>query len=132
MQVVNAKPPNYEDVLRVFPFADKPGVIFTFGDTVYAPGQDDIAPSLHVHEQVHSNRQLQKGVEEWWDEYLKDAQFRYTEELLAHRAEYAYFINFNRNQRRAALKYIAQRLSSKLYGNIVSLNEAKKAIRKGV
>ena len=71
-----------------------------------------------MHEAVHGIRQKEFGVEDWWDRYIEDKAFRYHEEMLAHRAEYLSMIRdgSNRNMRRMALKQVAKRLASPLYG----------------
>ena len=132
MICVHDYPPNIEKILQVFPAARKTGVIFAYGDVVFTPSGEELPPELIVHEEVHCKRQLQYpgGVEAWWDRYLTDASFRYIEELLAHRAEYRVLIQraVNRNDRRACLNHVAKRLSSPLYGRVVTLDKAKKDI----
>ncbi len=111
-------PPNYAEICKVFPAARGTGTIFAYGDKIFVPNGKEISHHLKVHEAVHCIRQKELGVEFWWDRYLTDWRFRYNEELLAHRAEYRSMIRgeANRNQRRMALKAVAQRLASPLYG----------------
>jgi hypothetical protein len=119
MEIVkNQYPPNYLDIVKVFPSARRPGVVFAYGDKIYVPSGNDISHHLKVHEAVHGIRQKELGVAFWWEKYLTDKRFRYHEELMAHRAEYLSIIRegANRNQRRLALKAIASRLASPLYG----------------
>ena len=117
MQIVKNFPPNHVQICDAIPAARRPGVVFAYGDTIYVPNGKDISHHLKVHEAVHGIRQKEIGVEFWWDKYLNDMRFRYHEELMAHRAEYLSMIcgQANRNQRRAALKTVAQRLASPLY-----------------
>jgi hypothetical protein len=86
------RPPNFEQILAAFPDADKPGVIFAFGNTIHNPSGGIIPPALLAHEAVHQQRQLLRGAEHgpaaWWADYCAFADFRYREELLAHVAEY--------------------------------------------
>ena len=128
MKVVNAKPPNYDEIVAVFPNALKRGVIFTYGDTIYVPSGVGVSPQLQRHEEVHSAQQKTLGVENWWGGYLKYSGFRYEQELAAHIAEYEAWQGYGRVQRRVALKQISGRLASKLYGSMVTKAQAKEAI----
>lgn len=119
MEIIKGQlPPNYTEICKVFPAARNRGTIFAYGDKIYVPSGNDISHHLKVHEAVHGIRQKEIGVEFWWDKYLTDWRFRYHEELMAHRAEYLSMIRgeANRNQRRMALKLVASRLASPLYG----------------
>lgn len=111
-------PPNIQAIWCLIPESRRNGVIFAYGDKIFVPSGNDISHHLKVHEAVHCIRQKEIGVEFWWDKYLTDWRFRYHEELMAHRAEYLSMVrgNPNRNARRAALKIVAQRLASPLYG----------------
>jgi len=58
LEIVDGRPPNFEDVLKVFPEAEKPGVIFAYGDKIYAPGSKGVLRvELYAHEIVHCDRQ---------------------------------------------------------------------------
>lgn len=133
MKIVDGYPPNIDKIKEAFDVF--PGVMFCYGDTIYAPGIDKIPAQLRAHEKVHSVRQLERGVEEWWDLYIKDSGFRFNEELLAHRKEYHTWVALNVRtwkaaQREEALDIVAKRLSGNLYGKMVSLGQAKAAIRR--
>lgn len=133
MEIIEGRPPNYEDIRRVFPMAERKGTIFAFQGAIYTLDPSGITIPLEKHESVHIARQGLEldGCIEWWEKYLKDPQFRYDEELLAHRAEYmaARETLVNRQQKRQALKYIAKRLSSPLYGKMVTQKQAEKEIK---
>lgn len=128
MKIIHKRPPNFEDIVKVFPMADNYGVIFAFNGAIYSPSGGEIPYSLIKHEEVHCARQ--GGTEacaiEWWEKYLKNMEFRYSEELLAHKAEYQACIEnaLNRNMKRRALKQVAKRLASPLYGRMVSRKQA--------
>lgn len=116
------------------PAARRPGVVFTYGDKIFVPSGKQLTHSLKVHEAVHSIRQQELGVDFWWDRYLTDWRFRYNEELVAHQAEYRDLLRGypNRNQRRMALKMVAQRLASPLYGGTGGWKQAADDILEGV
>lgn len=131
MQVIKGRPKNYADILKVFPMASNPGVIFAYAPDIYCPSGKPVPESLLVHEAVHIERQTTMGVEAWWDRYLTDLQFRYIEELLAHRAEYDNLIgspNAPRNVRRAAIKMVSKKLAAGLYGRMVTPTQAAQDI----
>ena len=133
MEVISGTPPNFADIVAVFPAAKRMGTIFTYGNTVYINGGGKLTEPLRYHESVHSRRQLTMtdvnghaiGPATWWEKYLSDKEFRLREELIAHAVEYkCYLAMCGRNQRRIALKTISSRLSSPLYGNMVSQKRA--------
>jgi len=119
MKIVRGEyPPNFEEIARAIPSARQQGVIFAYGEKLYMPTGGEVSEHLMKHEALHGKRQIKMGIKKWWSQYIVDKVFRYHEELLAHRVEYFSIINqrINRNQRRAALKYVAKRLASPLYG----------------
>lgn len=129
MRIERARPPNYDDIVAVFPFAKGKPVYFTYGDTIFNPAGVTISRSLMAHEEVHSARQQIDGPQQWWARYLLEPAFRLEEELAAHRCEYAVATQgAGRGVRRSTLKLIAQRLAGPLYGKMISLDEAKRLI----
>lgn len=131
LREINDRPPNFEAIAAVFPGAHGEGVIFAYGNAIYNPNNTEIPPYLWAHERVHCERQLDIGVEVWWDRYLTDGQFRYHEELLAHRAEWKSMKDniHHRHHRRKMLKLLAERLAHPLYGRMVSKEKALRDIR---
>ena len=123
-------PPNFQAILKVFPEANKHGVLFCYGDQIYNPSRIDIPQYLVVHENVH---RLQQGDRPglWWEKYLVNPEFRLAQEIPAHQAEYeAYGWEYpNRTLRRMHLKEEAKRLSGPLYGNMISFEKAKAIIK---
>lgn len=118
MKVVKQYPPNFKQIVEVFPKARSKGVIFAYGDLIYAPTSNrGIDPHLLAHESIHGRRQLEIGIEKWWYLYLNDRDFRHYEELLAHRAEYESMVESGWNKD-AALKLVSKRLCSGLYGSM--------------
>ena len=121
--IIIGRPPNFELILKAFPDADKPGVIFAYGHDIYNPSGVTIPQALYAHEEVHGRRQLalegsliRTGrIELWWEKYIDDAEFRYREELLAHVAEYRAQAPKDRNLRSKLLMVTAARLCAPLY-----------------
>lgn len=142
MKIVHDYPPNYAAIRAVFPAARTPGVIFTFGSSIYNPSGRPLSNALIAHEEVHAHRQRMhlgdtrlftpEAANAWWDRYLKDPEFRWVEESMAHIAEYRAVLEGenNRANRRAMLTVIAKRLSGPLYGRMVSYDECKRMLKK--
>lgn len=129
---VTGRPPNYEDIFRVFPSAAGPNVIFAYGDVVYVPNGIPLPQEIYDHERVHGQRQTDNagGVKQWWRRYLEDPVFRQAEELMAHIAEYRSFCerNADRNARNGYLTQMATRFAGPLYGLGCTVKEAKRMI----
>lgn len=133
MKIIQAFPPNFAAIHRVFPGASGEGVIFAYAPDIYSMYVTDIPPELIAHESVHIERQAAHpyGVEAWWYRYLYgEMEWRYNEELLAHRAEYQKLCEIapTRHMRRAALKVIGRKLAAPLYGKMVTTDRAMKDI----
>lgn len=133
MNIVRGTPPNFKEIVAVFPFAKREGVIFTYGDTVYVNGTPDLPPQLKAHENCHIDQQKRPGgggPSVWWMRYLEDPEFRLDQELVAHRAEFRTLKHLDRNAAYRSLEFIAGRLASPLYGSIITVQAAKRAILK--
>jgi len=102
------------------------------GPTIYNPARIYPIPQpLIVHELLHISRQG-STVEQWWQKYIADPQFRLMEEIPAHVVEYGAWIStpgVARSQRRFILNQVAGRLSSDLYGGLITFAEAKRMIK---
>jgi hypothetical protein len=137
--IIAERPPNFDQILAAFPDAGKPGVIFAYGEHIYNPTGNPIPPALLAHEAVHCLRQRamkcaaplaaeQDGVGRWWEMYIADPMFRYTEELFAHVAEFKAQANgIDRNYRAKLLMSTAARLVAPLY-NYVPPRSLKQAV----
>lgn len=99
-------------------------IIFAYGDTIYNPSRVEIPPQLIRHEEVHLMRQGGDPAS-WWDRYIAEPDFRLAEEIPAHAAEY---LGCVAQYRERALDEIATKLSSALYGSLISVPAAREAI----
>lgn len=117
MSILVDRPPNFDQILAAFPNAADPGVIFAFGEHIYNPSGKMIPPALVAHEMVHLENQKQYvNPEYWWKLYIADAEFRYSEELHAHVAEYrAQLAGLDRNRKSKLMMATAARLVAPLY-----------------
>lgn len=127
--VLIERPPVYDRCNEQFAIAGKP-ILFAWGDTIFNPEGVEIPPELFAHEAVHGERQIGIGVEHWWDRYLDLPWWRLKEEELAHRAEYQAYARRHPNSRKRALVLdaIAERLAGPLYGNLVSVADARAVV----
>jgi hypothetical protein len=147
MRVVFAEPPLIDEIDRAFNVRGKP-VIFCWGDIIYNPQQVTITRELAAHEAVHCRRQLgvlepgtepaELAIRAWWGRYIRDPNFRLLEEIPAHVEEFLSLCEQHaprwpnrRAMRRTFAAAIAKRLSSPLYGGLISFAEAKRSLMAG-
>lgn len=129
MKILNEFPPNYKEIKAKFPNLEESKPLFAYGDTIYNPFNAVVTPDLEVHEAVHSVQQGDEP-EKWWDEYLKNPQFRLEMEIQAYAAQYKYFKDsVPAKVSRWLLERTALALSGELYGNLISYGEAESKIR---
>lgn len=123
-KIVKGFPPNYEELRARF---DPPaGTIFAYGDTIYSPRRTDLPAHLVVHESVHFGQQRAVGgPEAWWRRYIDDPEFRLEQELEAYRAQYASVSHLARPLRRELLAHICRSLAGRMYGGIVTKDQAR-------
>jgi len=127
MTVVNAYPPNIDEIRARF---NPPrGTIYAYGDTIYAPDSGPLPADLIAHEEVHFVQQRRVGgPEAWWRRYIDDARFRLEQEVEAYRVQWAIVRDMPRPERRARLQHICRSLSSRMYGGIVTYEQARKLV----
>lgn len=108
------------------------GWCFAYGGTLhvhekYAARVD--GPFL-AHEATHLAQQAAVGPEVWWHLYLRDDDFRLSQEAEAYRAQYAAFCAGERSRylRFRLLSALAKDLSGPAYGRLVPYAEAVKII----
>ena len=130
MRIVIDRPPNYDKINAAFNIAGLP-VIFAYGDTIYNPGNGEVTRSLIEHELTHCIQQADSP-EAWWDLYIESPDFRFTQELAAHRAEFDHYRKRHVGKRSTRyLEHCASKFSSPVYGNIVTHAQARHAILTG-
>lgn len=132
MKIVHGWPPD-PILSRIQEAFDLEGTrpVFAFLDTLYCPyGGAGVDDALIAHEETHAKYQEEMGLEEWWDRYLRDKQFRFDQELEAYQVQYRHYCKnvSDRNRRVRFLDFIATSLSSKMYGSIVTKEEAMRLI----
>jgi hypothetical protein len=132
MRLVRDVPPMFDEIDAAFNVRGRP-IIFAWGDKIYAPlQQGELPKALLLHEAVHGERQLAYpgGVEAWWRRYIAEPQFRLDEEVPAHKAELAHLLTKAKgpSMRAHLLSRTAARLAAPLYGNLVTIAEAKQLL----
>lgn len=134
MEIVYAKPPNWERLAEAFDLRDNSGVIFTYGNKLYVPGGQriQIDKPLMRHEEVHARQQKAIGIDAWWDNFLNDRNFRLSQELEAYREQYRAMAGLPLEHRLGYLDHIASDLSGAMYGNLMTKDEAKAVITEGI
>lgn len=99
--------------------------IFAYDKIIYTNG---ILPDhLIIHEETHLNQQKELGLDKWVDLYLRNKNFRLNQEIEAYKNQIN-SIN-DRNGRIKVRTKCAKDLSSELYGNIISYEEAYRLIK---
>lgn len=128
MEVIKGWPPNAALISKKFDLIGF-NPVFTYGDKLYNPTGLEISKDLMIHEEVHEKQQKILGIEQWWVMYLDNPTFRLEQEVEAYKAQYQFLKTvFNRKGRFTALNVLADNLSSKLYGNLISKSTAKELI----
>lgn len=131
MIIVRSFPPNIEKIAKAFEL--RPGFVFTYGDTIYAPGipaDFQINRPLLKHEQTHEKQQG-GDPEAWWDRYIADPKFRADQELEAYRVQWKTakkLIRLGRD-RQGYVEKLATDFSSPVYGNCISFERALRLIK---
>lgn len=131
MIIVRERPPLFPAILKAFPEASRPGVLFAWGNRIYNPTGAPVTRELHAHEEIHHQQQgdAEPGIIAWWRRYIAEVSFRFEQELPAHVAEYrAWRAGRGGYSRAGFLAMLAERLSGPLYGNVVTRQEASARI----
>lgn len=87
------------------------------------------------HENIHTIQQKHSNIYAvwWWVKYILSRKFRYSQELEAYTVQYRFIVeHYSYSHWKEFLTKICKDLSGSLYGNIVTYEEARKAIRLAV
>jgi hypothetical protein len=118
------KPPVYERCEEMFGVKWKKGIIMTYGNTIHCKYR--LKEPKITHESIHVRQQLETGVEEWWDRYFEDEQFRLDQEVEAYKAEIKWIRHNVKGMdlKSRMIEKIVDDISSEIYGSIVTKKEA--------
>ena len=125
-EIVLGFPPNIEEIRDTFELSGNE--IFAWDGTIYSPSKN-LPAWLVEHERVHFEQQDGNPVG-WWKKYLSNTQFRIEQEIPAHKEEYRVFCLFEKDKNKHIKKKVelARRLSSKMYGNMITMKEAMRSL----
>jgi len=128
MKLSKEKPAIYDRCHAAFGVEWDAGLIIAYGDTIHC--KFDLGEQQLEHEKTHINQQRYEGVDNWWNKYFNDPQFRLSQEVEAYRNEYAWVKrHVNDRNRCYKLRYeMAKFLSGFMYGSLVSRDEAMRLI----
>lgn len=110
--------PLMNDYKRHFPIDEN--TIFAYDGNIYT--NNELPEHLIVHEQEHLKSQEKVGLILWVDQYLTNPRFRLIEEIIAYKAQLNSITN--REFRNTIKVEASKHLSSELYGNLCTFEEA--------
>jgi len=110
--------PNLELFKKHFAVTDR--TIFAWDDSIYC--NYNLSPDLIIHEQTHLKQQKKYGLDVWLERYIDDEEFRLKMELQAYRKQLMSIKD--REKRNRVRMQVSSDLSSDLYNNIISYEEA--------
>ncbi len=129
LEIKKEFPPNIKEIKKVFSLKGKKP-IFAWNPVIYAPYGGDIDEPLKIHELTHFEQQGDYP-ELWWKYYLSDPKFRLEAEIEAYYNQFQALKRLvkDRNKQNLYLRMICLDLSSEMYGNIITYDEAVKAVK---
>lgn len=124
MKILIERPPIYDNLSLVFPLHR--GIIFAYGEDIYNPDDVRVSEDLIVHESVHIKQQKELGPDIWWSKYMRDTDFRLSQEIEAYAEQYNFICRKEQNKQKRfeILKRMAEILSSATYGKCIGLGNA--------
>lgn len=126
--LIHNKPAIYDVLKDKFGVNWDDGIIITYAPDIYC--KFPLTEFKVEHEITHITQQEKYGVDEWWNRYLIDVEFRLSQEIEAYLNE-ARLIKKkvkDRNKRFLYIQQISKDLSSSIYGNIISYEQASKLL----
>lgn len=129
IQVIHEKPPIYDKLKDKFDIDWERGIIITYGQDIYC--KYDLHPAKIVHELTHVKQQEGVGAERWYLNYINDKEFRLKQELEAYKNEIDFYKDTikDRNQRFNLIRSVYLDISSGIYGNMITYEEAKQKLQ---
>lgn len=122
------KPPIFDRLFQQFGI-DWNNIIITYGDTIYS--REPISIIKNAHEMVHVKQQEEMGRDRWWELYFDNPRFRLLQETEAYQAEAKFIKTLTKDREKLykALKGIRLDITSSIYGNMCTYEEAKQLIQ---
>ena len=118
--VLNQYPPLIDEIDAAFKVKGKQ-VFFCWGDKIYNPSGCEVAPYIIAHETIHRVQQNPYEYNEemiitWWRRYIHEPEFRLSQEIPAHVAEYRHKL-----ERQGINREIRRQISNCHSGGITAL-----------
>lgn len=123
--LIHTPAPVYQKLKEKFGVDWHKGLIMSYAPNIHYK-YDTLSDEKWEHEMTHVRQQTAYGLEKWWEDYIADPKFRLSQEIEAYRNE----VNFirktinDREYRFKLIRQIAKDLSSSMYGNIISCEDA--------
>ena len=123
------KPPVWDKLVKAFG-VEWGTICVAYDKDIYCGDKANLSTDVIVHESVHLARQ-EKDPVQWWENYMKNKEFRFKEELIAYHTQYDYLRDNVKDRNRLAMYLwrLAKDLSSAMYGSVISHREAMKLIK---
>lgn len=125
-KIVLKYPPNYADIKDYL----NPPVesIYAYDNVIYNPSERQIYEDEEIHEQVHFKQQG-KQTKIWWNKYLRDKDFRLSQELEAYATQFQFLKKVTlAKDLKEALREMAHALAND-YGLDIEYGRAEKLIK---
>lgn len=137
MTIINAFPPNYDQIVEAIPEVANAQPIFAYGFDVYNPYLKELDAFIIYHEATHGAQQEAMGTPElWWQRYLADIEFRVAQEVEAYRNQLLHFKRIGPGKtlhnRRLYGRMLADQLASPMYGGVINRHRAYNLITGGI
>lgn len=133
MNVLHEKPPNWDEINKLFKLPEGDPVYFSYGDCCYNPEAYPMSAELIRHEETHLEQQGhdRTAAKIWWQRFLIDPEWRVEQEAEAYGAQYAFYCTRvkDREKRFHYLHGVARQLASPMYGSVIKHAEAMKKIK---
>ena len=123
------RPPVWDKLVKAFG-VEWGTICVAYDKDIYCGDKANLSTDVIVHESVHLARQ-EKDPVQWWENYMKNKEFRFAEELIAYHTQYDYLKDNVKDRNRLAryLFKLARDLSGPMYGGIVGHREAMRLIK---
>lgn len=132
VRVIMARPPCFDNVCAAFNVLPR-GVVFSYGNRVYSPDIEILPDHIIEHEKIHLRQQegTDEGAALWWGKFLRDPEFRISQEIEAYARQYQYFCSRVNDRNRCAkfLWALAQSMSGPLYNGCITHYDAMSRIK---
>lgn len=105
------------------------GTVFTYGWKIHIFDKSRMDTPLFHHESVHCRQQAKfASPDEWWEKYFTDKEFRKEQEVEAYTRQVRAIKKHvkDKNKKVMYVHYICKDISSSMYGNLMTLDEARK------